>query len=135
MEQIFEALNHAYILYSLIVGVYAVVLAAWSGTITGSFWGTMWLNTALAGAILVVALILTAMGKRPMGNDPDNPDNIIQRDVYYLYAIYFIISLPGVFTLSGGSDRRSTAIIYSGVAFFNAAAAYRAMYWLLSGWE
>jgi hypothetical protein len=135
MDAIFQALNNAYILFSIILGIYAAVLAGRNEGISGNFWGTLWTNTALAAMILIVAIVLTLMGKRPVGVDPDNTDNIIERDVYYLYAIYFVISLPGTHSLMAGNDNRRTALIYGGVALFNAAAAYRAVYWLLTGWE
>jgi hypothetical protein len=135
MQAIFEALNNAYIIFSFILGIWAAVLAGRNVPLSGEFWGSVSTNTLLAAAIFIVALILTVQGQRPMGLDPDNPDQSITRTVYYLYGVYFIISLPGVYTLSGGKTDRRTALFYSGVALFNAAAAYRAVYWLLSGWE
>ncbi|MFP4321542.1 MAG: hypothetical protein ACLFTK_03735 [Anaerolineales bacterium] len=135
METIFEALSSAYIMFSLIVGFYAAVIAGRNVPISGEFWGTLWMNTALAGLILLVALVMTAQGLRPRGANPDNPDEQITRSVYYLYAIYFVISLPGIFAITRGNDNRFTALIYSGVAFFNAAAQYRAVFWLISAWE
>lgn len=135
MEAVFEGLNNAYILFSLILGIYAATLAGRNVPISGEFWGSMWTNTGLAAMILIVALLMTLQGRRPVGINPDATEQEIQRDVYYLYAIYFVISLPGVYTLSGGADNRNSALLYGGVALFNAAAAYRAVYWLLTGWE
>lgn len=135
MQTVFEALNNAYILFSFILGIWAAVLAGRNLPLSGEFWGSVVTNTLLAVVIFIVALILTLQGKRPRGLNPDNPDDTIIRGVYYLYAVYFIISLPGVYTLSGGNTNRRTALIYGGVALFNSAAAYRAIYWLLTGWE
>lgn len=135
METLFEILNTAYIMFSLIVGVYAAVIAGNNQPISGEFFGTMWMVSGLATAILVVALIMTLTGLRPVGTNPNNTDEIITRDVYYLYAIYFVISLPGVFALTRGNDNRTAALFYGGVSLFNAAAAYRAVYWLLTDWE
>ncbi len=135
METIFEALSTAYILYALVLGVYAAVLAGRDVPLSGEFWGAMWMNTLLAGAILLVAGVMSAQGLRPRGADPDNPDVQIVRGVYYLYAIYFIISLPGIFAITRGNDNRLAALIYSGVALFNATAQYRVVFWLISAWE
>jgi hypothetical protein len=135
METVFEGLNNAYILFSFLLGLYAAVIAGRNVPISGDFWGAMWINTGLAATILLVALILTAQGLRPVGVDPDHTDQIIYRDVYYLYAIYFVISLPGVFAIMHGGDNRRAALFFAAVALFNSAAAYRAVHWLLTGWE
>lgn len=135
MQTLFEGLNNAYIIFSFILGIYAAVLAGRNIPISGEFWGSLWSNTALAGAIFALALLMTLQGKRPVGVNPDDTEAIIPRDVYYLYAIYFIISLPGVYTLLGGADNRRAALFFGGVALFNSAAAYRATYWLITGWE
>ena len=47
------------------------------------------------------------------------------RWVYYLYAVYFVIALPGTFTLLHGRDDRTAALIFGIVAFFSAGAALR----------
>lgn len=133
MEVVFQGLNNAYILFSAMLGIYAVVLAARGVALSGNFWGAMWTNTGLAVAILVVALIMTAMGLRPYGIFPGEGRKI--RWVYYLYAIYFVISLPGLFTLLAGNDNQRAGIWFGGVALFNAAAAYRAGYGLIDDWE
>jgi len=135
MEALQGALNNAYILFCFILGVYAATFAGRNVPISGDFWGAMWLNSALAGAVLLVALVMTAQGLRPVGLAPDGSDRRIVRTVYYLYAVYFVISLPGVFAIRRGNDDRVTALFLSLVAFFNSAAAYRAGNILVSEWE
>lgn len=135
METILQALNNAYILFSLILGFYAAIIAGRNVNISGQFWGAMWTNTGLAAMILVVAIILTLQGLRPYGPNPNDPNLQMVRTVYYLYAIYFIISLPGIFAITRGNDKRSAALFYAGVAFFNAAAAHRALNVLVTSWE
>jgi Na+/melibiose symporter-like transporter len=133
METIFDGLNNAYILFCILVGAYAVLLAVQDKSLSGNFFGAVAVNSGLAAAILLVALVMTAMGDRPYGTAADGSGDA-QRNIYYLYAIYFVISLPGVFTLSRGNDGR-IAFIYAGVAFFNAAAAYRAVTLLAETWK
>lgn|GEM_PF-289813 len=135
MEVIWQSFNTAYVLFSFMLGIYAAVLAGRNVPISGEFWGAMWTNTGLASAILIMAIILTIQGLEPIGIDPDNPSERIIRTVYYLYAVYFVISLPGVFAIMRGNDNQRTALLFGGVALFNAAAAYRAGNILISGWE
>jgi hypothetical protein len=119
MEDLFkilhEGLTNAYILFSIILGVYAGVLAGQNKPISGNFWGAMWTNTFLAGAMFIASLILLLFGVQA------------ERIVYYLYGLYFVISLPGVFAIQGGTDDRRSAFIYGVVGVFNGLAAYRAI--------
>ncbi|NJL95080.1 MAG: hypothetical protein HC915_15870 [Anaerolineae bacterium] len=133
MEPLFLALNNAYILFSLILGAYAVMLAARGVPLSGNFWGALWTNTGLATAIFALALLMTLTGLRPYGIPPSEARQI--RWVYYLYGIYFIISLPGLFTLLRGNDTGRAGIWFGSVALFNAAANYRAAYGLVDAWE
>lgn len=125
METIFQVLNNAYVIFCFFVGVYAVYLAAQNIPLSGNFWGVVGINTGLSAAVLAVAIILTLQGKTPYGIDTDGGGEV-ERTVYYLYAIYFVISLPGLFALLRGSDNRTAGIIFAFIAFFNSAAAYRA---------
>lgn len=135
MEAIYQIFNNAYIIFSFLLGVYAIVLAGRNVPLSGNFWGAMWANTGLAAAIYLVVLVMTAQGLRPVGPKPDGSGEDVVRVVYYLYGIYFIISLPGIFAIMHGSDNRRAALFFGGVALFNAAAAYRAGNVLVTGWE
>ncbi|KAB2906368.1 MAG: hypothetical protein KJ064_23915 [Anaerolineae bacterium] len=134
MESIFEILNNAYVLFCALVGIYAVYLGVQNIPLSGNFWGVVGMNTALAAAVLLAAVILTLQGKTPHGPDPDGTGEM-ERSVYYLYAIYFVISLPGLFAIMRGNDNRTAAIFFAGVAFFNSAAAYRAGSLLAEVWK
>ena len=130
MVAIHDGLNNAYILFSFILGAYAV-MQAMRGGISGNFWGAMWTNTGLAGIIFLIAMIMTLQGLRPYGYVPDGREI---RWVYYLYDIYFVISLPGLFTLLRGSDNPRAAIWFSGVAIFNALSMIHLAYYKIDGW-
>lgn len=123
LQDFHAGLNNAYTIFCLFLGIYAAWLAARNVPISGNFWGSMWVNTALAAAVLVVTLILTAMGSTP------------ERGVYYLYALYFVISLPGLYAALGGEDNRRAALWFAAVALFNAGAAYRAGSVLVIPWS
>jgi hypothetical protein len=136
MELVHQGLSTAYIIFSLILGLYAAILAGRNVPISGEFWGTMWTNTGLAVLILLAALVLTIMGKEPIGVDPESVDENIPRVlIYYLYAVYFIISLPGAYALMRGNDNRVAASVFSFIGFFNAAAALSATERVVTGWE
>ena len=116
-------LNNAYILFSAFLGIYAAVLAGRDVTISGNFWGAMWVNTFLAGGVLAVSILLLLLGEQA------------HRVVYYLYAVYFVISLPGLFAIQDGNDNRKAAFFYAVVALFNSAAASRAGTLLVEPWH
>lgn len=109
-----EGFSNAYILFCAFLGIYAVVLAGQNSPLSGNFWGAMWMNTALAALVLLVALLLVILGENAA------------RSVYYLYQLYFVISLPGIYAIMQGNDNQRAALAFGIVAFFNSAAAYRA---------
>ena len=118
-----EGLNNAYIIFSLLLGLYAGYLGGASKPLSGNFWGAMWINTFLAGAVFLVTLLLLPFGFEA------------KRFVYYLYALYFVISLPGLFSILNGNDNRRAAFYFGVVALFNSAAAYRAGEYLVTPWH
>ncbi len=113
MPQIHAVLNNAYILFSILLGVWSAVQAGRNRPLGGQFWGALAANTLLAALTLGVAVIAALTGIQP------------KRGVYFLYAIYFVIVLPGTFALLRGRDDRTAALIYGIVTFFSAGAASR----------
>ena len=113
MPQIHEILNNAYILFCLFIGFWSSVQAARNQPLGGQFWGAVATNSILAGEILLFSLVMALTGIQA------------HRWVYYLYAVYFVIALPGTFTLLHGRDDRTAALIFGIVAFFSAGAALR----------
>lgn len=113
MPTLHAILNNAYVLFSFAVGVWAAVQAGRDEPLTGGFWGALALNTALAGAVLGLAVLMALTGLPAA------------RGVYYLYGIYFVIVMPGTFALLRGRDDRTAALMYGIIAFFSGAAATR----------
>ncbi len=113
MPQIHAVLNNAYILFSILLGIWSAIQAGRNQPLGGQFWGALATNTLLAALTLGVAVIAALMGIQP------------RRGVYFLYAIYFVIVLPGTFALLRGRDDRTAALIYGIVTFFSAGAASR----------
>jgi hypothetical protein len=123
LPDIHAGLNNAYIIFSFILGIYAAWLGASRGSLSGNFWGAMWTNTVLAGGVFAVAILMLVLGIQA------------RRGVYYLYALYFLISLPGLFAILQGNDDRRAAFLFGVVALFNGAAAYRAGQFLTVPWQ
>jgi len=113
MPTIHLALNNAYILFSFALGGWCVLKLIRNQGLDGQFWGAVVLNTVLAVAVLLLAAAMYLAGIRP------------HRAVYFLYAIYFAIVLPGTFSLLRGRDDRLAVIIFGIVTIFSGAAATR----------
>ncbi len=124
LQDLHEGLNNAYIMFCFLLGIYAAWLGGTNKPLSGNFWGAMWVDTILAGLVLLVTILLTILGVKPK--------RII---TYYLYAIYFLISMPGLFASLRGNDNRRAAYFFGVLGVFNAAAAYRAETVLVLPWD
>lgn len=112
LNDIHNILFNASILFTVILGVWSGVTAARNEPISGNFWGAVATYAILAGLVLLIGIIMTLQGLRPQ--------RIV---IYYLYMIWLVIILPGLFTLLRGRDDRSAAVAFSLLCFFNAATS------------
>ena len=103
-------LFNAHILYSLALGIWAIVIAARKGTVTGNFWGAMLTYALLALATLALGIVMLLSGFQPRS------ERIV---VYVLYMLWLAIIMPGLFTMMRGRDDRGAAIAFALLAFFN----------------
>jgi hypothetical protein len=108
-----EITNRAYILFCFALGIWAGVQWIRGRGLGGQFWGAMWTCTGLA----VVNLLLW-LGRVVSGEQ--------LRSVYLLYELYFVVVLPGTFSLLRGRDDRVAAGIFAAVTIFSALAAISA---------
>ena len=106
-------LFNMYILYMLALGVWAGSMYARDASISGGFWGAVAISAGLAGIALLVGVVLSLQGLRPH-----------RFLLYYLYMLFLVIIMPGLFTLLRGRDDRSAALAFSLLAFFNASTAF-----------
>lgn len=113
LSDIHSILFNAYILFSLILGVWAAVMAARDQSISGNFWGSVATITILAAVILAVGIIMLLSGLQP-------PRLI----TYLLYMAWLIVIMPGLFSLLRGRDDRSAAIAFALLCFFNATTSF-----------
>lgn len=112
-NDIHNILFNASILFTLVLGVWSAVMAARNEPISGNFWGAIATYAILAGLVLLVGVIMTLQGLRPQ-----------RTIIYYLYMVWLVIILPGLFSLLRGRDDRSAALAFSLLCFFNAATSF-----------
>ena len=112
LNPIHTILFNMHILFSLILGIWGMLLALRNQSISGNYWGAVATSTILAAVVLLVGVIMTLQGLRP------------QRIVtYYLYMLWLVIIMPGLYSLLRGRDDRSAAVAFSILSFFNAATS------------
>lgn len=107
---IHQILFNMHILYSLALGVWAAVIAARNQPISGNYWGAVITYALLAGAVLLVGIILLLSGLQPRSG------RVV---VYVLYMLWLAVIMPGLFSLMRGRDDRQAAIAFAVLAFFN----------------
>jgi hypothetical protein len=105
-------LFNMHIFYSLILGIWGAVMAARKESISGNYWGAVATGTILAGIILMIGILMTISGLRTT-----------RMLTYYLYMVWLVIIMPGLFSLLRGRDDRSAAIAFSILGLFNAATS------------
>ncbi len=107
LNDLSNILFNAYILFSVILGVWSLLMAGRSQPISGNFWGAVATITILAASILVIGVIMYLMGLRP-------PRPLI----YFLYMLFLVIIMPGLFTMLRGRDDRNAGIAFGLLCFF-----------------
>ena len=112
MEALHTILFNMHILYAVILGVYSVILSSRNEGLSGNFWGAIMIYAGLAGATLLVGLLLALQGY-----------TIERQTIYFLYMLFLVIIMPGLFSLLRGRDDRNAAIAFAILAFFNASVS------------
>lgn len=116
MDAVHTILFNMLIIYSFLLGVYGTVLAARNEAISGNFWGAMAIFVGLALLTTLVGLINALSGARLA--DPEN-----RIGIYFLYMVFIVIIMPGLFSMLRGRDDRGAAIAFAVLALFNASVA------------
>ncbi len=115
MASLHDILFNMQILYSILIGVYAAVLAARQQSISGNFWGTILIYAGLNGVILVLGVLLALSG-HVVASEGRNT-------IYFLYMAFLCVIMPGLFSLLRGRDDRNAAVAFSLLALFNASVS------------
>lgn len=116
MDAVHTILFNMLIIYSFLLGVYGTVLAARNEAISGNFWGAMAIFVGLALLTTLVGFINALGGARLA--DPEN-----RVGIYFLYMVFIVIIMPGLFSMLRGRDDRGAAIAFAVLALFNASVA------------
>jgi hypothetical protein len=114
MNAVHTILFNMHILYSVILGVWAAVMAARNQSISGNFWGAVVTSALLALAVIALGIIMALQGMQPISG---------RTVIYFLYMSWLVIIMPGLFSLLRGRDDRNAAIAFSILAIFNATTS------------
>ena len=112
LDSIHAIVFNMHILYSLILGIWGAVMAARKESISGNYWGAVATGTILAAVVFLIGLVMSAQGLR-----------VKRTTVYYLYLVWLVIIMPGLYSMLRGRDDRSAAIAFSLLSFFNSATS------------
>jgi hypothetical protein len=112
MDALHTILFNMHILYALILGVYGAVLASRNEGLSGNFFGAMAVYTGLAGLTLIIGVLLALQGY-----------TMERSTIYFLYMLFLVIIMPGLFSLLRGRDDRNAAIAFTVLALFNASVS------------
>lgn len=115
MAEFHDILFNMQILYSLALGIWAAVLAAQKQPLSGNYWGAIATFVGLVLVTAVVGLVLTMQGFRPRDG---------RLGLYFLYMVYLLIIMPGLFSLLRGRDDHTAALAFAVLGFFNASVAF-----------
>jgi lysylphosphatidylglycerol synthetase-like protein (DUF2156 family) len=112
MNDLHAILFNMQILYSIGLGVYAAYLAAQNKGLSGNYWGAVGTYAVLAAVILVLGIVMSLQGMR-----------IERSNIYFLYMLFLVVIMPGLFSMLRGRDDRSAAIAFAILALFNASVS------------
>ena len=105
-------LFNMHILYAVILGIWAALMAGRGESISGNYWGAVATYTGLAAVVTLVGIIMSLQGL-----SPERPT------LYFLYMAFLVVIMPGLFSMLRGRDDRSAAIAFALLAFFNASVS------------
>lgn len=103
-------------MYSFALGIYAAVIAAREQSLTGGFWGSVVIYVILNIAILAVGTFLLFSGYTIASDG--------RVGIYYLYMLFLIVIMPGLFSMQRGRDDRNAAMAFALLAIFNASVSF-----------
>src|SRR5579864_5941353 len=96
-------------MFCFLLGFWVMLLTIRNQPIGGSFWGAYTIGAVIPLVLLIVTVLLQLGGMPPA-----------RGWLYYLYLAFFVIVLPGTFSLLQGRDDRTAAAIYMAVILFTA---------------
>lgn len=104
-------------IYSFVLGIYATILAARSQGLSGNFWGAVAIYPILNIIVLAIGGYLWFTGY--------TVEDIEHRVmIYFLYMLFLIVIMPGLFSMLHGRDDPKVIWYFVGLALFNASVSF-----------
>lgn len=125
LNDIHTIMFNAYIMFSVIMGLWAALMAARNQPISGNFWGALATITILAAVVAVIGIIMALSDMRPRDG---------RLTLYFLYMGWLVVIMPGLFTMLRGRDDRAAAVAFSILAFFNVGVGLSMAQRFLMSW-
>jgi hypothetical protein len=117
MANVHDFLFSWQMIYSFVLGIYAVVLAARSQGLSGNFWGAVAIYPILNIAVLVLGVLLWLRGYTVA----DAEHRVM---IYFLYMLFLIVIMPGLYSMLRGRDDPKVVWYFVALALFNASVSF-----------
>lgn len=113
--QIHAGLADTVRLFTLVVGVWALVNYVRREGLSASYWGALVIGELVLAAQAILGAILYVQGGRP------------PRIIHFLYGVLVLMVWPGIFAFTEGRDGRREALYYGIAGLFLFGLAMRAI--------
>ena len=113
--EIHRVLSNTTWLFFLLLGLWGVFRAIRKQGIGGSYWGALIIGEGLFVAQAILGLVLLIDGARP------------GRTVHFLYGVFAIVALPGLFAYLKGDDSNRSQWYFAILTLFLCGVAWRAI--------
>ena len=108
LNTIHGILFNAHILFMAVLGLWSIVMAVRTNSISGQFFGAVATSALLAAVVLLIGIIMFLQGL-----------TVERPTIYFLYMAWLIIIMPGLFSMLRGRDDREAALYFAMLAVFN----------------
>lgn len=115
LVNIHTVLSNVTFLFFLFMGVWGLIRAITKRGVDGSYLGAMIIGEGLFILQAIIGLILVFSGARP------------GRGVHFLYGVFALVALPGLFAYLKGEDDNQAQWYYAVAILFLAGVAIRAI--------
>lgn len=103
------------VLFTLVVGLWALFNYIRRQGLSSSYWGTLVIGELLLAAQGLVGVVMFAAGGRP------------PRLIHFLYGVLVLLVWPGVYVYTEGRGTRREALIYGLASLFLCGLALRSI--------
>ena len=114
MVGIHELIGTMGLIYTLVLGLWGLVLFFRAQPPTSSYIGALWIATGIFGLQTLVGVILWLLGGQP------------REWIHYLYGVLAALSTPLAFTITRNRPDRRSSLIYAFFLLFVFVIAIRA---------